>query len=116
MALQKSKLTPLLQLPSSVAAIYTNPTSTKTLVRGFLLHNTNGTAETVTLHWVESATSGVGTPAAANRIFKVTLQPDETLLIEVPFCLILDTYQDTIQGVTTTASKVNYAVIGDTDV
>jgi len=115
MSLQSIQLMELAQIASSAGALYTNPSSTKTFIRGIMLHNTNTTAETVQLYWVPDSGGSVGTAAAANKFFKVILAADETLFIELPFAIVLKDTNDTIQGVTTTASKVTFAVTGDTD-
>ena len=115
MALQNTRLTELLYVPSAVAAIYTNPASTKSFVRGLILHNTNTTTETVTVHWVPDSAGAVGTAGNATRFVNVLLVSNETLIVEVPFSLVMLDENETIQAVTTTASKVTVAVVGDKD-
>lgn len=115
MALQRTRLTDPAFLAAAAAAVYTNPAATKTHVRGFLLHNTDSAAVIVTLHFVPASGGAVGTAAAGNRILKVSLAADETLLFEVPFGLVMTATNDTIQGLAGTASKVVCMVLGDKD-
>ncbi len=115
MALQKAKLASIQYVGSSAGSIYSNPASTKSLVRGFVLHNTNTTTEVVSLHYIDNNAGAVGTASAANRIYMVTVQPDETIMIEIPFALVLVATNDAIVASTTTASKVTVVVTGDQD-
>lgn len=115
MPLQRTRLTEVAYIASSVGSIYANPSSTDSFVRGFLLHNTNTTSETVDIHWVPDSAGSLGTASAANRIFRVILAPSETLILEIPFSLVLLDTNEAIFATTTTASKVACAVIGDQD-
>lgn len=112
-ALQNTRLTELVYIANSVASIYANPSSTTSFVRGLILHNTNTTTETVTVHWVPDSTGSVGTASNATRFMKIQLIADETFVLELPFALVMKDTNESIQAVTTTASKVTCAVIGD---
>ncbi len=113
MALQHTRLTQVVQLAAAVASIYANPASTKSHVRGFLLHNTNTTAENVSVYWVPDAAGAVGTATIAMRILYVAVAVNETLFVESPYGLVLLNTNETIQAFSTTASKVNVCVLGD---
>jgi hypothetical protein len=113
--LQRTQLTEITTLPSSNGTLYTNPASTKTFVRGAIFHNTNTTSEIVTINVVPDSAGSVGTAAAANRIVKSTLLPDETQFFEFPYGIVLLDVNDTIQGFTTTAGKVTYLFVCDQD-
>ena len=115
MALQRTRLTPLAYIPASVGVMYDNPASTTTFVKGVLLHNTNTTAETIEIHWVPSSGGAVGTAGNATRLFKVQMDAGETLFLEMPYSVVLVALHESIQMVTTTASKVNCAIAGDQD-
>lgn len=115
MALQHTRLTEVAYIASSVASVYANPASTKSHVRGFLVHNTNTTLEAVKIHWVPDSAGSVGTASAGNRIFDIDLQPRESQVFEIPYGLVLTDTNESIQAVTTTASKVTIAVLGDKD-
>jgi hypothetical protein len=91
------------QLAAAAAPIYTTPAGKTAQIATVLLHNTAATAENVIL--LDSGT------ADANRILNLSLEPNETYEFspKVPICLAAD---GTLQGVTTTASKVNVKVYG----
>lgn len=116
MALQHTRLAEVAYVASTVGSIYSNAASTKSHVRGFLLHNTNTTNETVAIHWVPDSAGSVETASNATRIFNVVLAANETLLLEIPYGLVLTDTNESIQAVTTTASKVTVVVLGDKDV
>jgi hypothetical protein len=116
MALQNTRLTELAFIASSVASVYANPSSTKSLVKGLMLHNTNTTSETINVHWVPDASGSLGTAAAGNRFLSIVLSTNETLFVEFPFCIVMTDTNEAIFASTTTASKVTIAVIGDKDV
>ena len=115
MSLQRAKLADIAYIASSAGSIYSNPSSTKTFVRGLMLHNTNTSAETVQIYVVPDSTGSVGTAAASNRVFKFSLPADDTLLIEFPYSVVLTDTNDSIQAVTTTPSKVTVILFGDKD-
>jgi len=116
MALQHTRLAEVAYVPSSVGSIYSNPASTKTHLRGLLLHNTNTSVENVTIHWVPDSSGSVGTASNATRIFNVDLQANETQTFEVPYGIVMTDHNESIQAVTTTASKVTVVPLGDLDV
>ena len=89
------------QLPSSKGTLYTAPSVTQVYVSMISIVNTGATAQTVTVYYKKS-TSRV--------LFTVDdLQQNER--IEFKAGLILDT-GDLIEGVTTTASQVDYVITG----
>ena len=118
MAITPDKLFNATSLPSSTGAVFTNPSGQKTFYSGFELHNTNSTAETVELFDVPNSGGSVGTATTVpHRFLKITLQPDETL--QYPFPAngrVHNATNDTIQGKSTTASKVNITPFGTKDV
>ncbi len=113
MTLSHTKLADPQQLPSSSGALYTNPVDITTFIKGFLIHNTNTTAETVTLNVVPNSGGSLGSASAANRVFRVLLAADETLLLELLFPIVIVDENDAIFGDTTTASKVTFIPLGD---
>jgi len=115
MSLQRAKLADIQYVASSAGSIYANPASTKTFVRGITLHNTNSTAETVKLYNVPDSATALGTAGAGNRFLNVSLAANDTLLIEMPYPIVLTDQNDSIQAETTTASKVTVQLHGDTD-
>ena len=116
MALHRERLADIATLGSSAAAICTNASGQKTFVKGYELHNTNTTTETVKLYKVPDASGAVGTAAAANRFLNISLAANETLIYVPPgYGHILSDTNDTIQGESTTASKVTVTLFGDRD-
>lgn len=115
MALQRGKLADIQFIGDSASSIYANSASTKTYIRGLVLHNTNTTTETVQIHNVPDSTGSVGAAGNDNRFLKVVLPPDETLFIDFEYPLVLIDTNDTLQAVTTTANKVTIQVLGDFD-
>jgi hypothetical protein len=113
MALQRAKLGDIQYIASTAGSIYANPASTKTYVKGFILHNTNTTAETVKLYVVPDSAAALGTATTAHLILNISLPANDTLLVELPYALTLTDTNDSVQGVTTTASKVTVIVFGD---
>lgn len=116
MAFAYGKLTEITTLPNSAGAVLTNAASTTTYIRGIMLHNGNTTAETVILYKVPDSTGSVGTAATTNEIYKEVISPGATTILEFPVPgIILTDENDTIQGTTTTASKVTIQFIGATE-
>jgi hypothetical protein len=113
MALQRAKLGDIAYVAATAGSLYSNPTSTKTFIRGVLLFNGNTTVETVQLYLVPDAGAALGTAGVSNQIARVELQPYETLMLEFPYSLVLTDQNDSLQAVTTTASKVTAVVTGD---
>lgn len=113
MAFSYSKLVNITSLPSTTGVLYANLALKTAYVRLIMLHNANTTAETVELWSVPNSGGSVGTPGDTNKIFKEVLNTGETRFIEYPTPgLMLDGTNDTLQGKTTTASKVTITVTG----
>lgn len=115
MAMQREKLADIQTIDDSAASVYTNPANTKTYVRSLLLHNTNSTNETVILYNVPDSTGSVGTAAASNQFFKKALAAEESFTIDLDYPIVLSDEGDSLQAVTTTASKVTLQILGDKD-
>lgn len=116
MAFAYGKLAEITTIAGAAAAIYTNPAATTTYIRGIIIHNGNTTVETVILYKVPDATGSVGTAATANEMYYEVMAPRSTTTIEFPAPgLMLTDVNDTIQGTTTTASKVSIQFIGATE-
>lgn len=115
MAFDWQRLTEITYIASTAGAVLTNGSSQKTYVRLIIIHNNNTTVEQVKLYNVPDS-SGVGTAGDANIFFNVAVQPSETVvlgsdLLPVPGIILVDE-NDTIQAVTTTASKVTIQIYG----
>lgn len=115
MALQRGKLADIQYISDSAASILTNASGDKTYVRSLVLHNANSTTEIVQLYNVPDSTGSLGTAGDANRFFKKDIAADETLFIDLEYPIVLTDENDSIQAVTTTASKVTVQLMGDKD-
>jgi hypothetical protein len=113
MALQHVKLADIQQLPSSVGSLYANPASTKTYIRGLVLFNDNNAAELVKLHNVPDSAGSLGSAGVSNKFLEVALAAKETLLIDLPYPIVLTDQNDSLQGVSTTAAMVTIQILGD---
>ena len=99
---------------SSAGSLYDNAASTTTYIKGVLLHNAHTTTETFSLYDVPNSGGSLGTAGATNLIIKETLAPDQTKLFEFPGTgIVLTAQHDSLQGNTTTASKVTCKLFGD---
>jgi hypothetical protein len=113
MAFAYKRLTEITTLPSSAGAVFTNAASTTTYIRSITLHNANTAAEAVVLYNVPDNAGEVGTAGVTNQMFKQTMAAGETVILEWPVPgIVLSAEKDTIQGVTTTASKVTVQIMG----
>lgn len=113
MAITRGRLADIQTLPSTVGSLYANPASTKTFVKGITLFNSNTTAETVKLYRVPDSSGSLGTPGVTNQFLEISLASLETFVFEFPGDgAVLEDTNDSIQGVTTTASKVTVQIHG----
>lgn len=107
MAITHGRLADPATIPSTAGSLYSNPASTKTFIKGVTLYNSNTTAEVVQLYVVPDSGGSLGTAAATNQILKITMATLETYITEFPGDgIALNDTNDSLQGVTTTASKV----------
>ena len=101
-----------LTISDSAETIYANPASTKTHIASIVLHNTDSSAQTITLYCVPDNATAEGTAATTNQIFKEELAINETYPIN-DLQIILGDTNDTIQAVCSgTADKVNIFIFG----
>lgn len=116
MAFNYSRLADVTTLSDSAAAVYTNPSSTTSYVRVIMLHNTNSSTESVKIYQVPDVANAVGTASNANKIYEEVLNPNDTRIIEIEAPgLMLTDENDTIQGESSTASKVVITITGGTE-
>jgi hypothetical protein len=115
MARQNTRLADIQYVASTAGAIYTNAASTKTYIKSFLLFNGHTSSETIKLYNVPDSTGSVGTAGAANQFAEIILASLETLMFDLPYPITIIDENDTIQAVTTTASKVTVQILGDKD-
>jgi hypothetical protein len=113
MAITRGRLVDIQTIPSTVGSLYANPSSTKTFVKGLTLFNSNTTTETVKLYRVPDSTGSLGTAAVTNQFLEIALASKETFIFEFPGDgAVLEDQNDSIQGVTTTASVVTVQIHG----
>ena len=105
-----TNLSGIAYIANPAGAIRTNSTTTE--IKGFVIHNTNTTAETVKLYNVPNSGGSVGTASNANKFFERAIAANETYIFDVPYPIFLASNNDTIQAVTTTASKVTVQILG----
>ena len=110
MAFSNGKLSDIVVVSSgSTTDIVTVASSKKVYIKSIMAYNHSG---------VTTATSQVyvvpngGSVADTTRIFDVTVQPNETVLIEPSFPIVLDTTGDKI-SVGAKTSAINVLVTGD---
>lgn len=116
MAITRGRLADIQTLPSSVGSLYANPSGTKTFIKGVTIFNSNTSAETVKLYSVPDSGGSAGTAALANQFFEQSIASLETLTFEFPDDgLVLQDINDTLQGVTNTASRVTIIIHGTKD-
>jgi hypothetical protein len=117
MAITRGRLADIQYVASSAGSIYANPASTKTFIAGFTLFNGNTTTETVKLYNVPDSGGSLGTASTANQFLEIVLAAYETFIFEAPSDgIVLTDTNDSIQAVTTTASKVTVMIHGTKDV
>ena len=98
-------------IASSAGAIYTNEATETSFIKSVVIHNTNTTAETVKLYVVPDSGGSLGTAGVSNLMHNISVAADATVHIEFPGPgIVLKGTKDSIQAVTTTASKVTYWV------
>lgn len=117
MTLQRTKLADIQYVPAPAGSIYANPAATKTFIRGLVLHNTNTMSnEIIKLYSVPDAAGAIGLASDSSRFFDVLLTPNETLIIGLPYPLVMTDTNDSIQAETSNASKVTVMLLGDKDI
>lgn len=116
MALTYPKLADIQYISNGIGTLFSNPASTKTYVKGMIIHNGNTTSEVVKLYNVPDSSGSAGSGGASNIFFNKSMAPGETLFIDCPGTgIVLSDTADTIQGITTTASKVTFQLNGIQD-
>tara|TARA_B100001996_G_scaffold379483_1_gene365304 strand:- start:5899 stop:6270 length:372 start_codon:yes stop_codon:yes gene_type:complete len=101
---------------STAAAIYINPATTKTYLKGFILFNGNTTTETINLYYIEDNLSAPDTLDIANKpqqFVRQELASGETFYVELNYPIVMTDQNDQIMGLTDTAQKVTVILLGD---
>lgn len=112
-ALQRARLKDSQFLPSSAGSIYTNPSGTKTWIRGFTIHNTNSASELVEIWNVVNSGGSLGTPSDVHKKLELPIPSKDTFDWILPHPIVLTAENDAIFAKAASANKVTIEVLGD---
>jgi hypothetical protein len=115
MARQFTRLVDIQYVANSTGSVYTNPSSTKTYIKSFLLFNNNTSSELIKLYNVPDSGGSVGTASAVHQFAEILIVSKETFMLDLPYPITLIDLNDTIQAQTTTGSMVTIQILGDKD-
>jgi hypothetical protein len=117
MALAKTSISPIVSVTGvTTVGIYTNPASTKTYIKGFVLHNAGVSSAFCRLHDVPNSAGSVGTASSNNQFFSQYINAGETTFLEYPYPLTLANTNDSIRFYNSVAGQViNIQILGDRD-
>jgi hypothetical protein len=115
MTRQYTRLVNIQRVPNATGVLYTNPSGTKTFVKGFSFYNAGAVSGTVALFNVPDDAAATGIPSSGNKITEIVLASTETFLLEYPYPITMIDEGDSIQGYATTVSDVTIQILGDTD-
>ena len=120
MALQKVGLGfPVVVENNTTGTVYAVASNTKSYIRGIIIHNQSTFNSISTdVHVVQNSTGSVGTATAANRVAKLSLQPLDTYVFELPFPGVISATNDAIlvknnAASGDTADDLTVLVLGD---
>lgn len=120
MARQFTRLADIQYVSNTAGSVYSNPASTTTYVKSFILFNGNTSTETVKLYNVPDNAGSVGTAvdagsASGNQFAEISIASKETIMFDLPYPITITDQNDSIQAVTTTATRVTIQLLGDKD-
>jgi hypothetical protein len=117
MALAKTSISPIVSVTGvTTVGIYTNPSSTKSYIKAFVLHNAGISSAFCKLHDVPNSGGSVGTASSNNQFFSQFINAGETTFLEYPYPLTLANTNDSIRFLNSTAGQViNIQILGDRD-
>lgn len=117
MALAKSSLSPIVSVTGvSTVGIYTNPVSTKTYIKGFVIHNAGVSSSFCRLYDVPNSGGSVGSASSNNQFFSQYINAGETTFLEYPYPLTLSSTNDSIRFYNSISGQViNIQILGDKD-
>ena len=116
MTRQYTRLADVQRVPNATGVLYTNPSGTKTYIKGFSFYNAGTVSGTVAMFNVPDAATATGIPSSGNKILEIVLAGTETFLLEYPYPVTLIDEGDSIQGYATTTANVTIQILGDIDV
>lgn len=114
MALTRGRLTnQVVQVGSgATVGIVTVSSNKKVYVKSITMHNTSGV--TTSFGQIFYVPTGQ-TAQTSNRLFNISVDPNETVLVEPSYPIVLTTTNDTLSA-SSTASTMNVFVSGDQEV
>ncbi len=117
MALAKTSISSIVSVTGvTTVGIYTNPASTKTYIKGFVLHNAGLSSAFCRLHDVPNSAGSVGSASSNNQFFSQYINSGETTFLEYPYPLTLANTNDSIRFYNSVAGQViNIQILGDKD-
>ena len=117
MALAKTSISPIVSVTGvTTVGIYTNPASTKTYIKGFVLHNAGVSSAFCRLYDVPNSAGSVGTASSNNQFFSQYINAGETTFLEYPYPLTRTGTNDSIRFYNSTSGQViNIQILGDAD-
>jgi hypothetical protein len=117
MALAKTSISPIVSVTGiTTVGIYTNPSSTKSYLKAFVLHNAGVSSAFCRLYDVPSSSGSVGTASSNNQFFSQFINPGETTFLEYPYPLTLASTNHSIRFFNSIAGQViNIQILGDAD-
>ena len=111
MALSRAQLSDVTVVSAgSPQAIATVSGGNKVFVKSIMAHNTSGVTTTTAQVYV---VPNGGSVATSNRLFNVSVDPDETVYIEPAYPITIETTGDTVQVGAGSNGGVNFFVTGD---
>ena len=117
MALAKTSISPIRSVTGiTTVGIYTNPASTKSYIKAFVLHNAGVSSAFCKLHQVPNSGGSPGTASSNNQFFSQYINTGETVFLEYPYPLTLTGTNDKIDFYTSTSGQIiNIQILGDAD-
>jgi hypothetical protein len=117
MALAKTDIAPIVSITGvATVGIYTNPSSTKSYIKAFVLHNAGISSAFCRLYQVPSSGGSVGTASSNTQFFSQYINPGETTFLEYPYPITLTGTNDGIQFYNSIEGQVvNIQILGDKD-
>ena len=117
MALAKTSISPIVSVTGvATVGIYTNPSSTRTYIKAFVIHNAGISSAFCRLYDVSNSSGSVGTASSNNQFFSQFINAGETTFLEYSYPLTLASTNDSIRFYNSTAGQViNIQILGDKD-
>lgn len=117
MALAKTSLSTIVSVAGvTTVGIYTNPSNTKSYIKGFVLHNAGVSSSFCRLYQVPNSAGSVGTASSNNQFFSQFINAGETTFIEYQYPITITAVNESIRFYNATAGQlINIQILGDRD-